>query len=129
MKVITLRQPWAHLVVMGHKTVENRSWSTDVRGKIGIHAAKSMDREAYATARAICRRLKIDLPELEALPFGALVGDVQLVDVTTEHASPWAEVGSLHWVLEGAHAYPVPMPCSGKLGFFEVPLRVLEARG
>lgn len=40
MKAITLWQPWASLVALGHKSFETRSWGTSYRGPILIHAAK-----------------------------------------------------------------------------------------
>ena len=39
MKVLTLHQPWASLVALGVKTIETRSWSTQYRGPLAIHAA------------------------------------------------------------------------------------------
>lgn len=43
MKVITLIQPWATLVALGEKKIETRSWSTNFRGRIAIHAGKKID--------------------------------------------------------------------------------------
>ncbi len=39
MKALTLHQPWAHLVAQGIKTLETRSWKTNYRGHLAIHAA------------------------------------------------------------------------------------------
>ena len=41
MKAISLLQPWATLVSIGAKRVETRSWRTDYRGPIAIHASAS----------------------------------------------------------------------------------------
>lgn len=40
MKAITIWQPWASLLACGAKKFETRSWATDYRGPIAIHAAK-----------------------------------------------------------------------------------------
>lgn len=40
MKAISLWQPWATLIAIGAKQYETRSWSTDYRGPLVIHAAK-----------------------------------------------------------------------------------------
>jgi len=40
MKAITLWQPWASLIACGAKKYETRSWYTNYRGKIAIHASK-----------------------------------------------------------------------------------------
>ena len=70
MKVITLKQPWATLVVTGRKKYEFRSWKTNYRGKILIHAGKAIDKEAM-------KRLKdfhLDFPTSKIL------GEVEIVD-------------------------------------------------
>jgi hypothetical protein len=41
MKALTLYQPWASLVALGHKTVETRKWATTYRGPLAIHAGIS----------------------------------------------------------------------------------------
>ena len=38
MKVLTIKNPWAELIVKGYKEYEFRSWKTNYRGKILIHA-------------------------------------------------------------------------------------------
>lgn len=45
MKVITLKQPWATLVAEGIKKYEFRSWKTNYRGKILIHAGAGVDKK------------------------------------------------------------------------------------
>lgn len=39
LKAITIWQPWASLIACGAKQYETRSWKTDYRGPIAIHAA------------------------------------------------------------------------------------------
>jgi activating signal cointegrator 1 len=39
-RIITLWQPWATLIALGHKKYETRSWATKYRGRLIIHAAK-----------------------------------------------------------------------------------------
>src|SRR5207302_502261 len=45
MKALTVRQPWAWAIVQGKKDVENRSWRTDHRGMVAIHAGGSREGE------------------------------------------------------------------------------------
>ncbi len=45
---LSVKQPWAALLVTGLKTVEVRVWSTARRGRILIHAARAPDPSAYA---------------------------------------------------------------------------------
>ena len=46
MKAITIKQPWATLIVLGEKKFETRSWQTKYRGPIAIHAGKTIDKNA-----------------------------------------------------------------------------------
>lgn len=45
MKAITIKQPWASLIVHGIKDIENRTWLTHFRGRVLIHAAGSHGRK------------------------------------------------------------------------------------
>ena len=46
MKVITIKQPWASLIVKKLKEYEFRTWKTNYRGAILIHAGKGIDKTA-----------------------------------------------------------------------------------
>lgn len=82
-RLLTLRQPWAWLVVFGGKDVENRSWTTDYRGPILIHAGKEMTRREYRAAHEYALRHDIEIPGAEALDFGGIVGIADLVDIVS----------------------------------------------
>ena len=69
MKVLTIRQPWATLIVEGYKRFEFRSWKTNYRGDILIHAGKGIDKEAM-------ERLKKYLPN--DIPLGKIIGFVPI---------------------------------------------------
>ena len=71
MKVLTIKQPWATLIMQGYKRFEFRSWQTKYRGDLLIHAGKGIDKEAL-------KRLEKYLPE--ELPTGKILGKVTLVD-------------------------------------------------
>ena len=71
MKVLTIKQPWATLIIQGDKRFEFRSWQTKYRGDLLIHAGKGIDKEAM-------KRVKKYLPE--NLPHGKILGKVKLVD-------------------------------------------------
>ena len=45
---LSLKQPWAALVVAGIKTIEVRKWPTRIRGRVYIHAARVSDDRAEA---------------------------------------------------------------------------------
>ena len=71
MKALTIKQPWATLIMQGNKRFEFRSWQTKYRGDLLIHAGKGIDKEAI-------KRLEKYLPE--ELPTGKILGKVTLVD-------------------------------------------------
>ena len=71
MKVLTIKQPWATLIMQGYKRFEFRSWQTKYRGDLLIRAGKGIDKEAI-------KRLEKYLPE--ELSTGKILGKVTLVD-------------------------------------------------
>lgn len=119
MKALSIRQPWAWLIVNGHKDIENRSWATKFRGPVLIHASKGMTRDDYLACEIFCADIPgVKLPAYEDLQRGGIVGQVEIVDCVTSHPSPWF-VGPVGIVM--ANARPRPFhPCKGALGFFKV---------
>jgi hypothetical protein len=55
MKVLSLTQPWATLVAIGAKTIETRSWPTNYRGPLAIHAAKGLPGGLKALRQIVMR--------------------------------------------------------------------------
>lgn len=98
MRALTLWQIWAELIVLSVKTIETRSWSTDYRGPLLIHAAakrpppshrhvgeyrvRGFGSTGYALEGPGLPRFR-STPRLEGylIPFGAVVGIADLVDV------------------------------------------------
>lgn len=133
MKALSIRQPWAWLIcrpdlnnVLARraaeergelKDVENRDWATTYRGGFFIHASKTIDEDAYEWVRA--RFPKIEIPPPEQLECGGVVGRAIISDCVREHPSRWF-MGEYGFVLVAAEPLPLH-PCSGALGFFEVP--------
>lgn len=124
MKAITIKQPWASLIATGLKDIENRSWKTNYRGRVLIHAAASPVKEGLA---ALNNKQLFDLmqrenweTEFENLPNGAIVGSVEIVDCVQNHPSKWAQEGFWHWVLANPVLFPEPITgVKGKLSFWE----------
>jgi hypothetical protein len=110
--VLTIRQPWASAIFLAGKDVENRSWSTNHRGRLWIHAGRATDR---AEPDAWARDAGLRLPE-ERLPRGVILGCVELVDVVRDSLSPWAMPGEYHWVLGRPLLLERPVERKGGLG-------------
>lgn len=115
-RVLTIRQPWAHLIVEGTKPVENRSWSTNYRGLILIHAGQARDDEE-------ARDFGLDPDRLD---YGAIIGSAQLVDIVDDHPSPFFH-GPCGWVLQKPQRLQ-PVPMRGKLSLWETTLPALRRR-
>jgi hypothetical protein len=122
---ISIRQPWAWLIIHGGKDIENRQWPTRVRGRVLVHAAKGMTVDEWEDAWIHAHGTGASPKALEAgltrgnIQRGGIVGSVEIVDCVAESTSHWF-VGRYGFVLRD----PQPcefFPCLGKLGFFRVP--------
>jgi len=114
LKVLTIRQPWASLIMAGIKDVENRTWSTKLRGRFLIHASAIVKRSAWGSFR-VGRPDHDDFHHASAfiksggLPLGAILGTVELTDVVTESDSPWF-VGPVGFTLANPQSFAEPIP-------------------
>ena len=119
MKALSIRQPWAELIVAGLKDIENRTWRTDYRGPVLIHAGTKIEPIDAALRELVKRISGFDLPDAANLPRGGIVGQAEIVDVVRSSPSRWFS-GPYGFVLANARRLPFrPMP--GQPGIFEVP--------
>ena len=122
----------------GIKHNETRSWYTNYRGPLAIHAAKQTILTGWArytsdeAAEVICRRM--GLPEIfngpEVFPSGVILAIVNLTDcikITPEYISTLSRdeialgdytIGRYAWVLEGVDKLPRPVPAKGRQGLW-----------
>ena len=70
MKVLTIREPWASLIINGYKEYEFRSWKTNYRGKILIHTSSIIDKDM------LDRFKDYNLDYIT----GAIIGEAEIVD-------------------------------------------------
>ena len=119
---LSIRQPWCHFIVSGTKDIENRSWHTNFRGPILIHAAQTISKASYTDACACaveeCGIDSTSIPAMDNLPRGGIVGVAEIVDCVTESASSWF-FGDYGFVLRKASPLPY-VKCLGRLGIFLV---------
>ncbi len=116
MKALSLRQPWAWLIVNGYKDVENRQWSSSHRGALLIHATQTWDQKGF---EFVIENMDVWVPEKENHDFGAIVGKVYMDDCVDEHESPWF-FGPWGFVFVEPELFEKPVPYRGQLGFFDV---------
>ena len=126
MKVIVIRQPWAWLIVNGHKDIENRSWATRHRGLLLIQAStrRPSDRE-MEEFRTYSKKRGVTLPE--EFDLGGIVGSVRLDDCVRKSRSRWF-IGPVGWVLSKPKRLPFTR-LKGRLGLFDPPPRLVKKLG
>jgi hypothetical protein len=122
MQVLSVRQPWAWAIARGHKAIENRSWDTDYRGVLGIHASLRVD------ADSLDNPLVLDAGWDPADPVssaGGIIAVVSLVDVCAAartgepcDCGPWADPGCCHWRLRDVRALSAPIMTLGHPGLW-----------
>ncbi len=140
MKAISLLQPWATLVVMGVKTIETRSWATQHRGAILIHASQGKAGSIFAYESPF----KKYIPDFKKLPFGAIVGQASITDVVRvenleltdeiinrltmeERAFGDYSEGRYAWILEDEKQFDNPIPARGTLSIWEYPDSIVKS--
>jgi hypothetical protein len=122
MRCLSVRQPWAWLLINGYKDIENRTWKTRYRGPVLIHASSRPESYLDDIRADIRRRFRIRVPE--ELPTGGIVGQVTIKDCVTRSRSAWFE-GPVGFVCTKARKLPF-MKMNGKLGLYEVGPRVVR---
>lgn len=122
MKALSIQQPWAWAILHAGKDWENRTWRTNYRGPLLIHAGKKQDSDGYD----YLRDQEIYPPDDEIFT-GGIVGAVEVVDcieVTDAfmETDEWKNTiwlgGPFGWKLAGPQ-YLTFHPCRGHLGLFE----------
>jgi hypothetical protein len=119
--IISIRQPWAWLIVHGSKRIENRTWRTNYRGPILIHASSGMTRAEYESALEFMSDHNLLLsgfpPRPERLERGGIIGRAQVVDCISGSSDPWF-MGPYGHVL--ADVQPLEFrKLKAKLGYFK----------
>ena len=135
MKCLSVKQPWASLIMAGLKEYETRGWETNYRGLVSIHASRAFgyeaqslcDQEPFKTALKKAGISRVDMPR------GVLLGTIELFEViptarmNTTELSPEERafgdfrVGRFAWRFRKPQLLAKPVPMTGRLGIFELP--------
>ncbi len=146
MKAITIWQPYASLIIRGYKHFETRSWWTNYRGKIAIHAGKyhKLPHEVYEEIAAA-----IGIPPEEyrgswlyylehgvpAQRFGVVLGTVDMEPSIpaqglklekAELALGDYSLGRFAWPMKNPKEFIQPIPASGHQGLWDWNERKVE---
>lgn len=137
MKTLTIIQPWATLIALGEKKIETRSWKTDYRGPLLIHAGKKIDKQALKDP---VFRKSLEKINVNEIPIGMIVAKCELVDCIKVKAVKeniaYTEVprvlvegkelifgdyssGRYAWILDNIELLREPVPAKGQLSLWE----------
>lgn len=109
--VLTIKNPWAYLIIRGLKDVENRSWKTNYRGKLLIHTSQSPIKfnsfEIFTPDQI--KTIQTNNIDFNNLINSAIIGEVELIDCIQNSNSIWAESGQWHWVMKNPIIYTSPI--------------------
>ncbi len=125
MKALSFHQPRAEQVIRGAKSVDIRTWQVRYRGPLVVHASgKRRDGR--------CLALGFDP---DALDYGALIGTVELSDITPLDEAAYESLRDRHlldgpfpgepcyaWHLANPRRFAQPIPYRGRRRLFEVQL-------
>ena len=134
-RVLSIRQPWASLLMLGYKTSEIRAMNTNIRGSIAIHASKSKLSQKdvdWLWAHGFCSRYYVysKYHVLNSLPKGAILGTISLTGCTKieskEHfrSTVDAHMNNPDWYKDGLYAWEMEDP---KL--LNIPIEYTPPRG
>lgn len=126
MKVLTIKEPWATLIIDGYKMYEFRSWKTNYRGKILIHSGLSIENDMLSRFKDYnihCSR-------------GGIIGEAMLTDCVLVDEQFYKQLLEIDPViyeksnhsmkygfkLENVKKYDNPIYVKGKLGLWNYDL-------
>ena len=126
MKCLSLIQPWATLIAIEAKKIETRSWKTNYRGIIYIHASKRTDKKVLN--KDVFSLTLGDTP----LPNGEIIASCKLVDCIKmdenfinkvkqmgyEYEFGEYTIGRYGWILEDVELLDTPIKTNGHLGIW-----------
>lgn len=142
-KVLSIKQPWSSLIIEDIKPIENRTWRTNYRGKLLIHASAVYDKSSNGS---LSNLLGLDrwsllsqefIDRYKDLPTSAIIGEATLLDCVNGYDNIWADKRSdeqefwfkssgkkvptiWHWVLESPIKYENPiLNVRGKLSIWD----------
>lgn len=140
MKALSLTQPWATLVAVGEKRIETRSWGTQYRGPLAIHAARNLGpvggleglKDLCQTPPFCDALVRAGIAFANELPLGAVVAvcrlaycvpteEVDAIDSPSRNERAFGDYspGRLAWFLGDIVALPEPIVTRGYPGLWE----------
>lgn len=122
MKTLTLKQPWATLIAYGYKKYEFRTWKTNYRGPIYIHAGKGIEKDALKRVE----KLNLEYPSSQIIAKVNIIDCIKLDEKLNDKlCSENRDVYGYNnhegyvWILSEPELITTKEKINGKLGFWE----------
>ena len=122
MKVLSIKNPWATLIINGYKKYEFRTWKTKYRGKILIHASLGIEKNIlnkfkdynleYYNGYIIGEAILTDCILVTKEFYDELLTIDSTVYELSDHKMKYA------WKLENIIKYDKPIKAKGSLGLW-----------
>jgi hypothetical protein len=128
MKALTVIQPWATLLAIGAKRIETRSWKTNYRGPLAIHAAARFPKSVLELCLHPEFAMALSGQSIETgrvLAIGELVDCVDTAALVARGLSDREQLfgdfsaGRYGWVIAGVQVLSPPAPVAGSLGLWD----------
>ena len=138
MKALSIKQPYAGLIIAGIKRVENRTWDTKYEGKLAIVATATPDNaQAWNKARNMCKKQGVDFPEALCSVNGAILGVVDFnhliwtsgedgqpetdhPTITPDEVGEWWNPDCVGFIMDNPQALQTAIPLKGQLGLYKI---------
>ena len=136
MKALSVKAPWAELLCLGIKTVENRRWRTNYRGKILIHVPIKYDTPRkpegllnFIQWGEIPANTRMNITQKQ-MPTSCIIGEVEIVDCIKGYKSIWRMEGQWQWILKNPVLYRTKIEdVKGSLSLWNYNIPTLQCRG
>lgn len=129
MKVLTLKQPWATLVAEGIKKYEFRTWKTNYRGRVLIHAGAGIDKKELARFKD----LNLEYPSKKIIAEVEIKDCLELDDKLNDEITQENNIAygskkrtGYAWKLGNVKKIDVDKEINGKLGLWNIDLEHLD---
>ena len=123
MKVLTIKQPYASMIINNYKKYEFRSWKTNYRGKLLIHAGIGINKDDM---------FYFNYLNINNFPSKAIIGECELIDcilidkefdnylnkLDNRIYGRHSRVGMYAWKLDNIKIYDKPIIIKGQLGLW-----------
>ena len=128
MKVLSIKEPYCSLIAYKNKRIETRSWGTNYRGPIYLHASASRIPKEYRENKEL-----MELASDIDMHYGCIICKAQLVDCVKmdeefiekvkanhdEYAAGFYNAGRYAWILEDVQVVK-PLKAKGHLGIWNL---------